>query len=220
MIVIGMTCGVTAPFGPVVNSTTAVARSLCAVRRWNGAAVAAARQIRMTALLAQKYLLRYKFKGFTMREAMEVNDKAPDFALSDEEGKTLSLKDYRGKSVVLFFYPKANTSGCTAEACGFRDSYDRISKTGAVVLGISPDKPRAQKKFKDEFGFPFPLLCDEGKAVAKDFGVLKEKSMYGKKYMGIERTTFVIGPDGTINAVISGIKADEHPAAALAALKG
>ena len=151
---------------------------------------------------------------------MEVNTKAPDFALPDEEGKTLSLKHYRGKPVVLFFYPKANTSGCTAEASGFRDAYPKFQKAGAVVLGISPDKPAAQKKFKEKFGFPFSLLSDADKAVAKLFDVLKEKSMYGRKYLGIERTTFVIGADGKIAASISGIKADGHPAAALAALKG
>jgi peroxiredoxin Q/BCP len=151
---------------------------------------------------------------------MKVNDKAPDFTLPNEEGKTLSLKDYRGKPVVLFFYAKANTSGWTAEASGFRDAYQKFQKAGAVVLGVSPDKPSAQKKFKEKFGFPFPLLADEDKSIAKRFGVLKEKSMYGRKYMGIERTTFLISPEGKIAAVISGIKADEHPAAALAALEG
>jgi thioredoxin-dependent peroxiredoxin len=151
---------------------------------------------------------------------MEINEKAPDFALPDENGKTLSLKDYRGKPVVLFFYAKANTSGWTAEASGFRDAYQKFQKAGAVVLGISPDKPSAQKKFKDKFELPFPLLSDEDKSVAKSFDVLKEKSMYGRKYMGIERTTFIIAGNGKIAAIISGIKADEHPAAALEALKG
>src|SRR5579863_9848955 len=103
---------------------------------------------------------------------MELNDKVPDFALPNEEGKILSLKDYRGKAVVLFFYPKANTSGCTAEACGFRDEYQKLQKAGAVVLGISPDKPSAQKKFKEKFSFPFSLLADEDKSVAKSFDVL------------------------------------------------
>jgi thioredoxin-dependent peroxiredoxin len=145
--------------------------------------------------------------------------KAPDFALPDEEGKTLSIKDYRGKALVLFFFPKANTSGWTAEASGFRDAYSKFQKAGAEVLGVSPDKPAAQKKFKEEFGFPFHLLSDVDKSVAKSFGVLKEKSMYGKKFMGIERTTFVIGGDGRIAAAISGIKADEHPQAALEAVK-
>ncbi|HLJ89202.1 MAG TPA: thioredoxin-dependent thiol peroxidase [Candidatus Angelobacter sp.] len=150
---------------------------------------------------------------------MEINDKAPDFALLDEEGNKLSLKDYRGKPVVLFFYPKADTSGCTREACEFRDSYQKLRKTGAVVLGISPDKPTAQNKFKVKYELPYPLLADTDKAVAKQFDVLKEKSMYGRKYMGIERTTFVIGPEGKIAKIISGIKPEEHAAAALEAIK-
>jgi thioredoxin-dependent peroxiredoxin len=150
---------------------------------------------------------------------MELNAKAPDFSLPDEAGNSVSLKDYRGKHVVLFFYPKANTSGWTAEASGFRDDHAKFTRAGSVVLGISPDKPSAQKKFKEKYDLPFTLLCDEEKAVAIKFGVLKEKSMYGRKYMGIERTTFIINPEGKIAAIIQGIKPEEHPKAALAAVK-
>jgi peroxiredoxin Q/BCP len=150
---------------------------------------------------------------------MEVNDKAPDFALPNEEGKTISLKDYRGKSVILFFYPKADTPGCTLEACGFRDSFQKIQKAGAIVFGVSADKPSAQKKFKEKYDLPYSLLADEDKAIIKKFDVLKEKSMYGKKYMGIERTMFVINPEGKISGIFTGIKPAEHAGAVLAALK-
>ena len=150
---------------------------------------------------------------------MEVNDKAPEFALPNEDGETVSLKDYRGKNVVLFFYPKADTPGCTVEACGFRDSFQKIQKAGAIVFGVSADKPSAQKKFKEKFDLPYSLLADQDKTVIKKFGVLKEKSMYGKKYMGIDRTTFVISPTGKITAIFNGIKPVEHADAVLAALK-
>ena len=150
---------------------------------------------------------------------MELNDKAPEFALPNEEGKTISLKDYRGKSVVLFFYPKANTSGCTLEACGFRDSFQKIQKAGAIVFGVSADKPSAQKKFKEKYDLPYSLLADVDKVLIKELDVLKEKSMYGRKYMGIERTTFVINPAGKIAAIITGIKPAEHADAVLASLK-
>jgi thioredoxin-dependent peroxiredoxin len=150
---------------------------------------------------------------------MEINDKAPDFALANEEGQTVSLNDYRGKNLVLFFYPKANTPGWTLEACGFRDAFQKIQRAGAVVLGISGDKPSAQKKFRERYDLPYSLLADEDKAVAKKFGVLKEKSMYGRKYMGIDRTTFVISPEGKILAIVTGVKPEEHAAAVLAAMK-
>jgi thioredoxin-dependent peroxiredoxin len=150
---------------------------------------------------------------------MEINSKAPEFTLVNEAGETLSIQDYRGKPRVLFFYPKANTSGWTAEASGFRDAYKKFQKAGAEVLGISPDKPSTLKKFKEEYRFPFHLLADEEKSVAEKFGVLKEKSMYGRKFLGVERTTFVIGADGQVQGAISGIKADEHPQAALDLLK-
>jgi thioredoxin-dependent peroxiredoxin len=114
---------------------------------------------------------------------MNIHDKAPDFTLQDENGQEFSLKDLRGKTVVLYFYPRADTPGCTVEACEFRDTYRKIQKTGAVLLGISPDTPKAQKKFQEKFSLPFPLLADADKKVAIAFDVLKEKNMYGKKVM-------------------------------------
>ena len=129
---------------------------------------------------------------------MNINDKAPEFTLRDENGKEISLKSLKDKTVVLYFYPRADTPGCTVEACSFRDTFKQMQKTGAVLLGISPDTPKAQKKFQEKFHLPFSLLADSDKKVADAFGVLQEKNMYGKKVMGIVRTTFIIGPDGKI----------------------
>lgn len=109
-----------------------------------------------------------------------------------------TLKDYRGQTIVLYFYPKDNTSGCTAEACDFRDHYKAFLKKGAVVLGVSPDSAKSHEGFKAKQSLPFPLIADEDKSLCKAYGVWKEKSMYGRKYMGVERSTFVIGPDGRI----------------------
>lgn len=150
---------------------------------------------------------------------MQVNDKAPEFTLPDQNGENLSLKDFRGKTVVLFFYPKADTPGCTIEACGFRDGYKNLQKAGAVILGISADTPQAQKKFEDKFDLPYPLLADTDKKVCNAYGVMKEKNMYGKKVMGIARTTFVIGPDGKIAHLFNNVKADGHAAEVLEYLK-
>jgi len=129
------------------------------------------------------------------------------------------LKDLRGKTVVLYFYPRANTPGCTVEARGFRDTYKQIQKTGAVLLGVSPDTPSAQKKFSDKFSLPFPLLADADRKIAQAFGVLKEKNMYGRKVIGVARTTFVIGPDGTIRHIFENVKADGHADEVLTYLK-
>ena len=150
---------------------------------------------------------------------MKVNDKAPDFTLQDENGKEISLKSLRGKVVVLYFYPRADTPGCTVEACEFRDTYKQMQKTGAVLLGISPDTPQAQKKFQDKFKLPFSLLADADKKIADAFGVLQEKNMYGKKVMGIVRTTFIIGPDGKIQHIFPKVKAEGHAGEVLAYLK-
>jgi peroxiredoxin Q/BCP len=150
---------------------------------------------------------------------MEVNDKAPDFNTTDENGKEVALKDFRGKTVVLYFYPKADTPGCTKEACEFRDTYKRIQKAGVVLLGISKDTAASQKKFKDKFHLPFPLLADAEKEIANLFGVVKEKNMYGKKVIGIARTTFVIGPDGKIQHVFNNVKAEGHAEQVLEYLK-
>lgn len=150
---------------------------------------------------------------------MQVNDKAPDFSTTDENGKEVALKDFRGKTVVLYFYPKADTPGCTIEACEFRDTYKRILKTGVVLLGVSKDTAASQKKFKDKFKLPFPLLADAEKEIASLFGVVKEKNMYGKKVIGIARTTFVIGRDGKIQHVFNNVKAEGHAEEVLEYLK-
>lgn len=149
---------------------------------------------------------------------ININDKAPEFTLQDENEKQLSLKDLRGKVVVLYFYPRADTPGCTVEACAFRDTYKQIKKTGAVLLGISPDTPKAQKKFQDKFKLPFTLLADADKKVANAYGVVQEKNMYGKKVMGIVRTTFVIGPDGKIQHIFPKVKPEGHAVEVLAYL--
>ena len=151
---------------------------------------------------------------------LNVNDKAPDFTLQDENGKETSLKALRGKVVVLYFYPRADTPGCTVQACGFRDTYQQIQKTGVVLLGISPDTPKAQKKFQEKFHLPFSLLADADKKVAEAYGVVQEKNMYGKKVMGIARTTFIIGPDGKIQHIFPKVKPEGHAAEVLAYLKG
>ena len=151
---------------------------------------------------------------------MNINDKAPDFTLQDENGKEISSKDLRGKTVVLYFYPRADTPGCTIEACEFRDTYKKIQKTGAVLLGISPDTPSAQKKFADKFSLPFTLLADDEKKVATAFGVMKEKNMYGRKVMGVARTTFIIGPDGRIQHIFEKVKPEGHAEEVLDYLKG
>lgn len=150
---------------------------------------------------------------------MEINDKAPDFTTTDENGKEVALKDFRGKTVVLYFYPKADTPGCTKEACGFRDTYKMIQKTGVVLVGISADTSTAQKKFQDKFSLPFTLLADADKKIANLFGVIKEKNMYGKKVKGIARTTFVIGPDGKIQHIFNNVKAEGHAEEVLEYLK-
>ena len=150
---------------------------------------------------------------------MQVNDRAPEFNVPDENGRQVALKDYRGRNVVLFFFPKADTPGCTIEACGFRDAYSRIQTAGAVVLGISADPPEKQKKFREKYNLPYTLLADTDRKVCEAYGVLKEKNMYGKKSIGIERTTFVIGPDGKIARKFAKIKVEGHADEVMAALK-
>jgi len=145
-------------------------------------------------------------------------DKAPDIWLANDAGEPFKLSDLKGKRVVLYFYPKADTPGCTTESCEFRDDVKAFAKKGAVVVGISPDKPAAQAKFKQKYELPFTLLADEEKAAAKTYGVWKEKNMYGKKVMGIERSTFVIGPDGKIEKIYGKVKAKGHAAEVLAEL--
>lgn len=149
---------------------------------------------------------------------LKEGDKAPDIRLADDAGARFQLSGLKGKRVVLYFYPKADTPGCTTEACEFRDDIQAFAKNGAVVVGISPDKPAAQAKFKQKYELPFTLLADEEKAAANAYGVWKEKNMYGRKVMGIERSTFVIGPDGKIEKIYGKVKAKGHAAAVLAGL--
>jgi thioredoxin-dependent peroxiredoxin len=151
---------------------------------------------------------------------MDVNEKAPDFTLPDQNGEPVTLSALKGKPIVLFFYPRANTPGCTVEACGFRDNYGKLTRAGLVVLGISPDTPKAQKNFHEKFELPYTLLADADKQVAVQYGVLKEKNMYGKKVMGIERTTFLISPDGKISHVWRRVKPEGHSEEVLAQVKG
>jgi len=146
---------------------------------------------------------------------LKENDEAPNIHLRTDSGEEFQLADLRGKRVVLYFYPKADAPGCTTEACEFRDDIGGFQKKGAVVVGISPDKPAAQAKFKAKYTLPFALLADEEKSAAQAYGVWKEKNLYGKKVMGIERTTFVIGPDGKIEKIYGKVKAKGHAAAVL-----
>ncbi len=137
-------------------------------------------------------------------------DLAPDFTVQASNGKTVALKDLRGKNVVLYFYPKDDTPGCTIEACGFRDRLKDIEKLNAVVLGVSPDSVSSHDKFTSKFQLTFPLLADEDKKIAQAYGVWVEKSMYGKKYMGVARTTFVIDKNSRIAKIFPNVKPDGH----------
>lgn len=149
----------------------------------------------------------------------EVGDAAPEFELEDQNGNVVSLSKLKGKTVVLFFYPKANTPGCTVEACSFRNRITDYDTDKYVILGISPDVVKKQKKFADKFELPYPLLADADHAVAEAYGVWAEKSMYGKKYMGIERTTFVISPEGKLAHVFRKVQVKEHASEVLEQLK-
>lgn len=139
-------------------------------------------------------------------------DKAPDFIGFDQDGKKHQLADYAGKKLVVFFYPKANTPGCTAEACDLRDNFERFQSNNYALLGVSADSAKAQAKFKDKYEFPFPLLADEDKSVIQAFGVWGPKKFMGKEYDGIHRTTFVINEEGFIDEVISDVKTKVHAA--------
>jgi len=146
---------------------------------------------------------------------LKEGDKAPEIRLRTDTGEEFKLSDSKGKRVALYFYPRADTPGCTTEACEFRDGIEAFARKGAVVIGVSPDTPAKQAKFKAKYGLPFPLLADEEKAAAQAYGVWKEKSMYGKKSMGIERTTFIIGADGRIEKIYAKVKAQGHAAKVL-----
>jgi peroxiredoxin Q/BCP len=141
---------------------------------------------------------------------LKPGDKAPEFKLVSDSGENISLKDLKGKKVILYFYPKDMTSGCTKEACDFRDNIKKFEKKNTVVIGVSADNTASHVKFKEKYDLPFTLLSDESKKMLKDYDVWKEKSMYGKKYMGIERTTYVIDEKGKIEKIFNKVKVDGH----------
>lgn len=147
-------------------------------------------------------------------------DPAPDFALEDQHGQTVKLSDFRGRRVVLYFYPKADTPGCTTQACSLRDARADLDAAGAVVLGVSPDKPAAQGRFADKYGLGFPLLSDPDHAVAEAYGAWGERSMYGKKYLGIVRSAFVIDEDGRLTGTFYKVSPQDTVPRALQALGG
>jgi peroxiredoxin Q/BCP len=149
---------------------------------------------------------------------LEPGDQAPDFTLPDQNGDPVALSKLRGQTVVLYFYPKADTPGCTTQACGVRDHRADYQQADAVVLGVSPDPVKDVAKFDQKYGLGFPLLADARHEVAEQYGVWVEKSMYGRKFMGNERTTFVIGPDGVIQKVFRSVKPAEHDELVLGAL--
>lgn len=153
-----------------------------------------------------------------MMSTLQVGDSAPAFTAVTDSGATVSLSDYRGKRVVLYFYPKDDTPGCTTQACGFRDNYPVIEEKNAVVLGVSPDSAKSHQKFKTKFNLPFTLLVDEDHVIAEAYGVWVEKSMYGKQYMGIERSHFVIDEEGRILEAQVKVKPEVSVESALAAL--
>ena len=151
---------------------------------------------------------------------LQVGDNAPDFSAATDSGATLRLRDLRGKRVVLYFYPKDDTPGCTTQACGFRDSYPVIEEKNAVVLGVSPDGVKSHQKFKTKFNLPFTLVVDEDHAIAEAYGVWVEKSMYGKQYLGVERSHFVIDEQGRLVDVQIKVSPTDSVAKALAVLEG
>ena len=149
---------------------------------------------------------------------LNAGDEAPDFELPDQDGEPVRLSSYRGSPVVLYFYPKADTPGCTTQACGIRDRSGEYEERGAKVLGISPDTPAKLRKFADKYGLAFTLLADPEHEVADTYGTWVEKSMYGKKYMGVQRATFVIDPDGRIATVLPNVSPKTHDDEVLEAL--
>lgn len=149
---------------------------------------------------------------------IEPGARAPDFALPDQDGREVKLSDFRGQPVVVYFYPKADTPGCTKQACGVRDHRAAYADANTVVLGVSPDAVKPIAKFDEKYSLGFPLLSDEDHAVAEAYGVWVEKSMYGRKYMGAERSTFVIDPDGAVKHVFRKVKPAEHDDLVLGAL--
>ena len=154
-----------------------------------------------------------------MAKALKEGDAAPGIHAADDRGQAFDLATLQGKNVVLYFYPKADTPGCTRESCEFRDHSKKFAKADTVIVGVSPDKSASQSKFKDKFDLPFTLLADTDHKVAESYGTWVEKSMYGRKYMGIERSTFLIGKDGKIKRIFRKVKPDGHAEQVYEALK-
>lgn len=143
---------------------------------------------------------------------LKVGDKVPEFSAKDQDGNTINLSDYKGKKLVVFFYPRANTPGCTLEACNLRDNYKALQEAGYELLGVSADSQKKQANFKEKYNFPFPLLADEDHTVLEIFGVWGPKKFMGRKFDGIHRTTFVINGDGVVERVIEKVKTKDHAA--------
>ncbi|MFZ4462909.1 MAG: thioredoxin-dependent thiol peroxidase [Bacteroidales bacterium] len=141
---------------------------------------------------------------------IDAGQKAPDFSAQDQSGNTITLADFTGKKLVLYFYPKDDTPGCTKEACNLRDNYQSLLENGFAVLGVSPDTSASHRKFADKFTLPFPLLADPDLAITKAYGAWGEKNMYGKKYEGLLRTTFIIDEKGVVESVIKKVQTDNH----------
>ena len=150
---------------------------------------------------------------------LDISTTAPAFTLPDQNGKTHSLSDYKGSWVLLYFYPKDNTPGCTAEACSIRDSYGDYKNAGIVVLGVSKDSVKSHKRFEEKYGLPFTLLSDESTDMIQAYGAWAQKSMFGKKYMGIKRVSYLIDPNGKIAQVYPNVKPNEHADEVLADVK-
>ena len=149
---------------------------------------------------------------------LSTGDPAPDFTLSDADGNPVSLSDFKGQKVVLYFYPKDDTPGCTKEACGFRDAQDDYMEANAVVIGVSPDSEKSHQRFRDKYDLPFLLLADPERQAIEGYDVWKEKNMYGKKHMGVERSTFIIDEDGILVEILRKVKVDGHVQSVLASL--
>lgn len=158
-------------------------------------------------------------KDGLMTKELAVGDQAPELSIPDQHGKSVTLKSFKGKQIVLYFYPKDDTPGCTKESCDFRDVESQILRAGGAIVGVSLDGKESHQKFIKKFGLPFPLLSDEDAAISKAYGVYKEKNMYGKKYWGIERSTFVIDLEGKLKAIFRKVSVDGHADEVLKALK-
>ena len=154
-----------------------------------------------------------------MAITLEAGNAAPAFSLKDQDGKSQKLRDYRGEIVVLYFYPRDDTPGCTVEACSFRDFYKEISGEGAIVLGVSTDDLESHRRFREKYGLPFPLLVDSGAKVSSRYGAWGQKTLYGRKFVGMTRSTFLIGPDGKLLRIWKRAKAADHGRVVLQAVR-